>query len=529
MKKIVMMVVLAVCLMATVVNAKMTTVRETYVVQAGDTVYDIAKKFEVAEREIVKDNPWVISLKREQWNGRELILFVKREVNKKTSTGKPGKRVWKWKYVGKAPFKGRDIRKAIGMFSIPNKVKIGLFAAIEKGEFKPHRINIGDRFKQMISGNYKLYGNEQDNGDVVADFDNPAYRDGLNADLYQFDYDGQRYFLVKPYVCMNWSWWVEDIPAPKEELTIAIDAHKEESEKIEEKEAASVVSLSKTDPWVDNNDEWIEDSAEEKIVLQSTSKKATNKDQSDGPKSTVYRPRVDMTAFGGLSKRVVKIGNGEYYGGDFTGYPIKLGMVDVGINVSYVQYKGYDYDDIAVVNQYWSGNQLSYGIAAKANFKDSDVVLKAGQIVRNSQFENSAGYRNKEKNDGFYLTIAPTWTFRKDKFFHTAELSGTYKLYNTGKKESWQNNVAISPVNDPQTDPSELYLLWKTEFYRFNNHLAWMVGTSYWGSKADSSVTVFTGPKITFGHFELTATGGHESSRVQPGKWRGDAALNFRY
>lgn len=519
MKKIVMMV-LAVCLAATVVNAKIVTVTEDYTVKEGDTLFSIAKEFEVAEYDIVRDNVWIVNLKREYWNGRKLT--IKKKVSdalpRRASTEKSGKLIWKWRYVGKDPFKGRDIRRAIGMFSVSNKVKIGWFTAIQKGEFTLHRIKIGDRARQMISGNYKLYGNSAGYGDVVADFANPEYKDGLNADLYQFDDDGKRWFIAKPYVCMNLYWWVEDIPEPKEELVTQEQVEEKATEKTAEKVAV------KEDRW---------EKAKEKVATEKTFERATESSVIKFPPiarpvGLVYRPYVDMTTFGGLSKRVVKIGNGDYYGGNFTGYPIKAGMFDIGINANYVQWNGYGYDDVAVANQNWVGNKLSYGIAAKANFKSSNITLRAGQITRNSQFENSAGYRNKERSDGLYFTLSPTWVF-EDRFFHMLELSGTYEFYNAGKKESWQNNAAIPPANDPWVSSSEIYVSWKTEFYRFNDNLAWMVGASYWDNGADSSVTVFTGPKVKLGYFELTVTGGHESSRVQPGNWKGDASLNFYY
>lgn len=526
MKRILVMLVLAVCLAATVASAKMVTVTEIYTVKEGDTLFSIAKEFGVAEHDIVQSNSWVTSLKREYWDGRKLTLLVKKDVSDTlASTKKSGKLIWKWQNVGAKPFGSRDIRKAIGMFSVPNKVKIGWFAAIQKGEFKPHRINIGDRFKQMISGSYKLYGNHGKHGDVVADFVDP-YKDGLNADLYQFDYDGQRWFLVKPYVCMNWSWWAEDILAPKEELATAEVRRQEQVEKKTDIPQEEIVSEK-----VAVEDRW--EKAKEKVAPEKIFERAAESSVARFPAisksvSSVYRPYIDMTAFGGLSKRVVKIGNGDYYGGNFTGYPIKAGIFDLGINANYVQWRGYNYDEVAVVNQNWVGNKLSYGAAIKANFKSSNVSLKFGQITRNSQFENSAGYKNKERSDGLYFTLAPTWIL-EDRFFHMVELSGTYELYNAGKKESWQNNVAISPANDPWVSSSELYISWKTEFYRFNDNLAWMVGASYWDNKVDSSVTVFTGPKVKLGYFELTVTGGHESFRTQPGNWKGDASLNFYY
>ncbi len=120
-----------------------------------------------------------------------------------------------WEKGGTNPFDGRNFIKAMEMnlFDLlPEEVKVKFTAAVEKKQSEPYRMEVGKVFAQQMYDNYKVRNN--------VEVQLPE--DQLDAEMYaKVEFDGYIYYLIKPLICSNWSWWKEEAPKPPEPEVVA--------------------------------------------------------------------------------------------------------------------------------------------------------------------------------------------------------------------------------------------------------------------------------------------------------------------
>jgi len=164
---------------------------ETYKVQKGDTLSAIALKYpEVTWKEILEANknlkdPKMLS------PGMEIVI-------------PPPPKVRYWRTAGGEPFTvNRSKVRGVRMFSLPEKVKELAIGKLQTKEWEYFTIRNGDKFEEMMFGNYKIWSNV-----IVAWAKDDKTGYGRRVSV---EFEGKMYYIAFPFVCHNISWWSEKI------------------------------------------------------------------------------------------------------------------------------------------------------------------------------------------------------------------------------------------------------------------------------------------------------------------------------
>ena len=199
MKKL--FIVLAIVLaMASVVNAGAYTVRK------GDCLSIIAQKHGVSCQALLKANK--DKIKNVDLIFQKQILRIPEKV--KVVVASATAETFLWKKAGANSFGKRNFFKAINLFNLPKEVKQAFVATVKEGrsESEDYRMERGQKFEQMIFGNYRIVNN------VIVQI---AQAQSGAKKYAKCHFGGQVYFLVCPTICGNWAWWKE-----KEEAIIQL-------------------------------------------------------------------------------------------------------------------------------------------------------------------------------------------------------------------------------------------------------------------------------------------------------------------
>lgn len=192
MKRIMMLVMSAFVLATASANAG------TYAVVKGDNLSKIGKTHNLAWQAIARANADKIKNPDRIYPGQVLEIPTASD-NKQTAAAAVG--FTPINSLGLYPFGSkRDGIKAIKMFSLPEEVKALLTAKVQNGEFElsiASSIKKGDRFSEMIFGDYKMTKNR------YANWDSSLLE---AARLYTAEFEGFIYSLYDPLKCHNWAW-----------------------------------------------------------------------------------------------------------------------------------------------------------------------------------------------------------------------------------------------------------------------------------------------------------------------------------
>ncbi|MFH1233453.1 MAG: LysM domain-containing protein [Patescibacteria group bacterium] len=183
---IVLIIVLA---MASVANAG------TYKVRKGECLSQIAQKHGVSCKKLFEANKDKIKNLNLIFPNQTLRIPEKVKV---VATSTAIAKTFLWKEAGANPFgEKRDFTKAIKLFNIPEEVKREFVALVNEGNSRDYQMERGQKFEQMIFGNYQVVNN------VIVQINLSQ----LGAKIYSKSFGGQVYFLVCPTICNNWAWW----------------------------------------------------------------------------------------------------------------------------------------------------------------------------------------------------------------------------------------------------------------------------------------------------------------------------------
>jgi LysM repeat protein len=171
-----------------------------HIVKKGEYLGSIAKKYNVNINSIIKANRQ-IKKRNLIFVGQKLYIPEKDSVVVKADTPII------WKVGGINPFGNRSFFKAMekDLFDrLPEPVKANFIEDVKKGKSYPYRMKPGQMLPQQIYDKYKC------RNDVEVQLP----EDQLDAELYsKVEFDGYVYFLIKPLICDNWSWFREQKPA----------------------------------------------------------------------------------------------------------------------------------------------------------------------------------------------------------------------------------------------------------------------------------------------------------------------------
>lgn len=186
-----------------------------HIVKKGEYLSLIAKKYNVNSDIIFKAN--------KQIKKRNLIYIgQKLEIPEKDAAIAKADQPIIWKVGGINPFGNRSFFKAMekDLFDrLPKPVKSQFIEDVKKDRSYPYRMKIGQLLAQQIYDKYK----------VRNDVEVQLPEDQLDAELYsKVEFDGYVYFLIKPLICDNWSWWKEAAPKPPAPVLVAAPPKVEE-------------------------------------------------------------------------------------------------------------------------------------------------------------------------------------------------------------------------------------------------------------------------------------------------------------
>ncbi|MBI4779629.1 LysM peptidoglycan-binding domain-containing protein [Candidatus Falkowbacteria bacterium] len=205
---------------------------ETYAVRKGDCLSKIAVRHDLRWRKLYEANRQIIKNPDLIFPGQILTIPTSTTIVAKTAVAEKHQAVIADEYtplndLGQHAFgQKRDGIKAIKMFSLPQEVKQLFIVKVQKGEFEfsslKSAIRSGDKFSEMVFGNYKITKNK------IASWDVGHLEP---ARLYQVEFEGLIYSLYDPLKCRNLAWRAEKpkkrllillIPPPVEPLSPAV-------------------------------------------------------------------------------------------------------------------------------------------------------------------------------------------------------------------------------------------------------------------------------------------------------------------
>lgn len=193
MKRIMMLVISVFVLATASANA------DTYTVVKGDNLSKIGKTHNLTWQAIAKANADKIKNPDRIYPGQVLDIPTASVEKQKTAVGTEFTPI---NSLGLYPFGSkRDGIKAIKMFSLPQEVKALLIAKVQQREFTWSSIQKGDRFAEMVFGNYKIARNKYANW-------SESHLEA--ARLYTVEFEGIIYLLYDPLKCHNLAWWSEN-------------------------------------------------------------------------------------------------------------------------------------------------------------------------------------------------------------------------------------------------------------------------------------------------------------------------------
>ncbi len=188
MKKVIMLVVM-------VILAAASAGAEIYTVKKGDCLSKIAVRHHTKWQAIFYSNFYSNSFLKDPdciYPGQ--ILTV-------PATEKAQVKYTPLNSLGAHTFgRKRSAVKAIKKFSLPKEVKRILIAKVRKGDFEWSPIKKGDRFSEMVFGNYEIAKKKYANWDA-------SHLEA--ARLYKTEFQGEVYLLFDPLKCRNLAWRME--------------------------------------------------------------------------------------------------------------------------------------------------------------------------------------------------------------------------------------------------------------------------------------------------------------------------------
>lgn len=116
--------------------------------------------------------------------------------------------VFLWENAGGDSFGTRNGEKAIMEFFLPDKVKMNFIIALKSGSGKSYQMKKGEKFSQMIFGNYIIKDH------VVVKIP----QNQLGAEMYSIEFEGWAYYLICPTVCSNWAWRKEPVARKEKKI-----------------------------------------------------------------------------------------------------------------------------------------------------------------------------------------------------------------------------------------------------------------------------------------------------------------------
>ena len=170
----------------------------TYIVKKKDCLSKIAVNYHVKWPALYKANKQIIKNPDLIYPGQVLQIPEKGKAADSSVAKKP----FFWDRMNGKPFgRHRDYKKGIRSFNDQLIAKEEIIAKIEAGESEDHVIKAGDRFEQMLSGNYEVKNN------VVARFKHNKKKE-FQAKKYCVTVGAEMFCVAQPD-CFNWPWWSE--------------------------------------------------------------------------------------------------------------------------------------------------------------------------------------------------------------------------------------------------------------------------------------------------------------------------------